>query len=308
MNKTIQMFVDYLKFERNYSPNTIKAYVSDLERYYAYLLKINKTDDDVSRDEIRNYLKELVEEGSSKRTVKRHISSLRHYYWFLQYKEIVTNDPTIYIKSPKAVNPLPRVLFSSEVEQLLEANRQRTDYLRDRDQAILEFLFATGIRASELINLTLQDINYSAQTINIIGKGDKQRTVICDKKTLNTLNTYVKGLRNTLLKRRKDPRPTNIVFLNFQGNKLTLQGLEKILMNIEQKTGEYLDLHPHLFRHSFATNLLDHGADIRVIQELLGHESLDTTSIYTHISEEKIVSDYMRYHPRQFVNKDKKEE
>lgn len=302
------MFVDYLKFERNYSPNTIKAYVSDLERYYAYLLKINKTDDDVSRDEIRNYLKELVEEGSSKRTVKRHISSLRHYYWFLQYKEIVTNDPTIYIKSPKAVNPLPRVLFSSEVEQLLEANRQRTDYLRDRDQAILEFLFATGIRASELINLTLQDINYSAQTINIIGKGDKQRTVICDKKTLNTLNTYVKGLRNTLLKRRKDPRPTNIVFLNFQGNKLTLQGLEKILMNIEQKTGEYLDLHPHLFRHSFATNLLDHGADIRVIQELLGHESLDTTSIYTHISEEKIVSDYMRYHPRQFVNKDKKEE
>lgn len=308
MNKTIQMFVDYLKFERNYSPNTIKAYVSDLERYYAYLLKINKTDDDVSRDEIRNYLKELVEEGSSKRTVKRHISSLRHYYWFLQYKEIVTNDPTIYIKSPKAVNPLPRVLFSSEVEQLLEANRQRTDYLRDRDQAILEFLFATGIRASELINLTLQDINYSAQTINIIGKGDKQRTVICDKKTLNTLNTYVKGLRNTLLKRRKDPRPTNIVFLNFQGNKLTLQGLEKILMNIEQKTGEYLDLHPHLFRHSFATNLLDHGADIRVIQELLGHESLDTTSIYTHISEEKIVSDYMRYHPRQFVDKDEKED
>ena len=102
MNKTIQMFVDYLKFERNYSPNTIKAYVSDLERYYAYLLKINKTDDDVSRDEIRNYLKELVEEGSSKRTVKRHISSLRHYYWFLQYKEIVTNDPTIYIKSPKS--------------------------------------------------------------------------------------------------------------------------------------------------------------------------------------------------------------
>lgn len=302
------MFVDYLKFERNYSPNTIKAYVSDLERYYAYLLKINKTDDDVSRDEIRNYLKELVEEGSSKRTVKRHISSLRHYYWFLQYKEIVTNDPTIYIKSPKAVNPLPRVLFSSEVEQLLEANRQRTDYLRDRDQAILEFLFATGIRASELINLTLQDINYSAQTINIIGKGDKQRTVICDKKTLNTLNTYVKGLRNTLLKRRKDPRPTNIVFLNFQGNKLTLQGLEKILMNIEQKTGEYLDLHPHLFRHSFATNLLDHGADIRVIQELLGHESLDTTSIYTHISEEKIVSDYMRYHPRQFVDKDEKED
>jgi site-specific recombinase XerD len=303
MNRSIQLFVNYLKFERNYSDNTIKAYVNDLERYYEFLLSIGATDDNVSREQIREYLKYSVENGASKRTLKRRIASLRHYYWFLQYQNLVKNDPTIYIKSPKSVNPLPKVLFDTQVKELLDFNAQRTDYLKDRDQAIIELLFATGIRASELVNLTLQDISFSNQTINIIGKGNKQRIVVADKKTLKTVNNYVKGLRKELLKKRKNPKPTNIVFLNYRGEQLTVQGLEKILKNIEIKTGDYLDLHPHLFRHSFATTLLDNGADIRVIQELLGHESLDTTNIYTHISEEKIVDDYKKYHPRQRIDK-----
>lgn len=304
MNKTIAMFKDYLKLERNYSSNTVKAYVTDLEVYYDYLFEIKTTDDKVTRDEIRGFLKDQVEKSISKRTIRRRVSTLRHYYWFLQYKELVNYDPTIYIQSPKAINPLPRVLYEEQIRTLLKYNCERTDFLRDRDQAILSLLFSSGIRASELINLTMQDINFSQQTINIIGKGNKQRIVMCSKESLNTIKKYNDGLRKELLKRRHDPRPTNIVFLNARGNKLTLQGLDKILFSIERKTGEYLDLHPHLFRHSFATSLVERGADIRVIQELLGHESLDTTNIYTHISEEKVVRDYFKYHPRRKKDED----
>lgn len=298
MNRTIREFLDYLKFNRNYSSNTIISYQRDLEKFYKFLLAIDRLDSEVTKDDIRKFMKDEFEEGVSKRTMKRRLSSLRHYYDFMRDKKYLNNDPLLRITSPKYRAPLPKVIYDEQIQLLFKYNRERTDFFRDRDQAILEIMFATGMRASEVVNLTLQQINHSDRTINVIGKGDKERIVAFTEEAQKTLKIYIDGSRKTLLQRRTNPLPTNIVFLNHLGNPLTIHGLRHILLTIERKTGDYLDLHPHMLRHSFATYLLERGADLLVIQELLGHESLNTTQIYTHVSEDKIREEYYLAHPR----------
>lgn len=298
MNRTIKEYCDYLKFNRNYSPNTILAYQTDLEKFYDYLLTINRLDKDVTKDEIREYMKIEFDQGLSKRTMKRRLSSLRGYYEYMHEKKIFTDDPFLRISSPKFVAPLPKVLFDEQVQLLFKYNRERTDMLKDRDQALLEIMYATGMRASEVVALTLQQLNFTERTINVIGKGNKERIVAYTRECAKTLKVYIDKTRRELLTKRTDPLPTNIVFLNRLGNPLTIHGLRYILLAIERKTGEYLDLHPHMLRHSFATYLLEKGADLRVIQELLGHESLNTTQVYTHVSEDKIREEYYHAHPR----------
>lgn len=298
MNRTIKEFCDYLAFNRNYSPHTILAYQKDIEKYYKFLLVINRLDKDATKDDIREFMRAEFASGISKRTMKRRLSSLRHYYDFLKEHKYVDNHPLLRISSPKFRASLPKVLYDEQLQLLFKYNRERQDELRDRDQALLEIMFATGMRASEVVNLTLQQVSLNDRTIHVIGKGNKERIVAFTSEAGKTLKIYINGLRKKLVKRRVNPLPTNIVFLNQKGNPLTIHGLRYILVSIEEKTGEHLNLHPHVLRHSFATYLLERGADLLVIQELLGHESLNTTQIYTHVSEDKIREEYYHAHPR----------
>ncbi|HKM02526.1 MAG TPA: tyrosine recombinase [Bacilli bacterium] len=298
MNKTLKEYCDYLKVNRNYSDNTILAYQLDIEKFYKFLLEIGRLDKDVKKEDVRNFMKIEFDGGLSKRTMKRRLSSLRGYYEFMHERKYVEDDPFLRISSPRYHAALPKVLFDEQIQLLFKLNRERNDKLKERDQAILEIMYATGMRASEVVNLTLQQINFSERTINVVGKGDKERIVAFTRESAETIKNYISRSRLELLKNRKNPLPTNIVFLNHQGEGLTIHGLRYILLAIERKTGEYLDLHPHMLRHSFATYLLERGADLRVIQELLGHESLNTTQIYTHVSEDKIREEYYHAHPR----------
>lgn len=298
MNRTIREYLDYLQFNRNFSKNTLIAYQLDIEKFYDFLLEIDQLDKNVTKDNIREFMRREFTNGLSKRTMKRSLSSLRGYYEFMCERKYFTDDPFKRISSPKFSTPLPKVLYDEQIELLFKYNKARKDELKSRDQAIIELMFATGMRASEVVNLTLQQINFAERTINVIGKGNKERIVAFTRECAKTLKQYIDDLRKVLLARRKDPVPTSIVFLNHHGNMLTIQGLRYILLAIERKTGEYLDLHPHMLRHSFATYLLERGADLRIIQELLGHESLNTTQIYTHVSEDKIREEYYHAHPR----------
>ena len=307
MNKYEADFLDHLKNERNYSPMTIDSYRRDIDKFFIFLTKEDCLMDDVDLAIIRNFLTEEINNGISKRSCKRRLSSLHHFYGYLVQKSYVKLNPFNYIASPKTEKKLPHVLYNEEVEALLKMNRERKDELMIRDQAILEVLYYCGVRASELINVSLFDINIRARSLRVFGKGRKERIVPFTLDCANTISQYLKDCR-PVLKSRYDEHPDfgedgkkkeyNNLFLNNTGRPLTLRGLEFILDKIEEKTGEYVDLHPHLLRHSFATQLLSNGADLRVIQELLGHASINTTQIYTHVSEEKVKKEYINAHPR----------
>jgi len=307
MNKYEADFLNHLQNERNYSPMTIDSYRRDIDKFFVFLAKEDCFMDDVDLIVIRNFLTEEINNGISKRSCKRRLSSLHHFYGYLVQNSYVKINPFNYISSPKTEKKLPHVLYREEVEALLKANRQRKDDLMIRDQAILEILYYCGVRASELINVKLIDINVRNRSLRVFGKGRKERIVPFTSDCANTISQYLKESR-PVLKLKYDEHPDfdkngkkkeyNNLILNNNGKALTLRGLEYILDKIEEKTGEYVDLHPHLLRHSFATQLLSNGADLRVIQELLGHSSINTTQIYTHVSEEKVKKEYLSAHPR----------
>ena len=307
MNKYEAEFLDHLQYERNYSPMTIDSYRRDIDKFCAFLISEDCLMDDVDLIIIRNFLTEEINNGISKRSCKRRLSSLHHFYGFLVQKKYVKLNPFNYITSPKTEKKLPNVLYHEDVQALLKANSERKDEFALRDQAILEVLYYCGVRASELINIELMDINIRNRSLRVFGKGRKERIVPFTTECGESISKYLKDCRPTL-KTKYDLNPDfdennkkiemNYLFLNKDGRQLTLRGLEFILDKIEEKTGEYVDLHPHLLRHSFATQLLSGGADLRVIQELLGHASINTTQIYTHVSEEKVKKEYLAAHPR----------
>ncbi len=298
MNRNLSEFQDYLRYERHYSPHTVTAYTSDIESFYTFLLTVEVLDNEVSKVEIRQFMQNEIENNLSKRSLKRKMTSLRQYYTYLQEKGQVKDNPFLRVLAPKSVDPLPAVIYEEEINLILEANNTRTDFLAGRDQLILELMFATGLRASEVVNLTLQTVNINERFLSVLGKGQKERMVPFTERVQNLIRNYLTKERKELLARRKSSQPTSAFFLNAKGDKLTIQGLRYILLSVEKKTGEYVHLHPHLLRHSFATNLLNKGANLRIIQELLGHESLNTTQIYTHVSEESVASSYYGAHPR----------
>ena len=307
MNKYEAEFLDHLQYERNYSLMTIDSYRRDIDKFCAFLVSEDCLMDDVDLIIIRNFLTEEINNGISKRSCKRRLSSLHHFYGYLVQKKYVKLNPFNYITSPKTEKKLPNVLYHEDVQALLKANSERKDEFALRDQAILEVLYYCGVRASELISIELMDINIRNRSLRVFGKGRKERIVPFTTECGESISKYLKDCRPTL-KTKYDLNPDfdennkkiemNYLFLNKDGRQLTLRGLEFILDKIEEKTGEYVDLHPHLLRHSFATQLLSGGADLRVIQELLGHASINTTQIYTHVSEEKVKKEYLAAHPR----------
>lgn len=296
--KEIEEFKTYLKKSLNYSDKTVEAYERDIESFYMFIFAEGVDMNDVDLPIIRNYLSIQLANGISKRTLQRRMSCFRHFYSFLLDKEYVKENPFIFIRSPKKEIRYPKALYLEQIETLFQRNRERSDHLMLRDQVILELLYASGIRASEFVNIKIQDIDFRTRSIRILGKGNKERIVPFNKSSSVTMKEYLKDCRPLLLAKNKRQYNVEYFVLNDQGKKLTTRGLEYILKNIEKLTGCDYDLHPHLMRHTFATHLLEGGADLRVIQELLGHESLNTTQVYTHVTEESMKAQFVASHPR----------
>jgi|694.fasta_scaffold08384_13 integrase/recombinase XerC len=298
MNKPLHAFLIYLEHLRLFTHETIKSYRSDAEIFFRFLNAQQVLFDQVTPDHIRTYLSQSLEQGHSKKTLKRRLAALRHFYDYLVEQKLLNQNPFLVIHSPKVGFRLPSVFAYPQIEHLFKENQRRTDSLVVRDIALLEILYASGLRVSELIGLTLQDIQLKQRMMRVLGKGKKERLVPLTKNAQEALAHYLQQLRNHLLLRNNNSMTENHVFLNDQGAALTTRGVQYILKAIEKKTGVYLDLRPHTLRHSFATHLLENGADLRTIQELLGHASLNTTQIYTHVSTETMKKDYLLAHPR----------
>ena len=247
---------------------------------------------------IRNFLAHETLSGISKRSNARRVIALRQFYEYLVKNNYVEFNPFIVISTPKVDKKLPEFMYLEEINNLFELNSQRKDFLMHRDQAIIELLFSSGLRVSELVNLTLQDLNLKERMMRIVGKGNKERIVPFSLKTQKTLSVYLENTRKQLISDSGNMIGTNYVFLNSRGEKLTTRGVEYILQEIENKTGVTLSLHPHKFRHSFATHLLNQGLDLRTIQELMGHASLSSTQVYTHVSNQKMHDEYEKAFPR----------
>lgn len=308
MDNPITGFVTYLKYQRGFSPATVIAYESDVVDFSEFLLNEGVGVNEVNQEVIRQYLTTQLEKKISKRTLRRRIAALRHYYKWRVNNKLTEKNPFLLTESPRVGEHFPSVLYEEDTKALLAANAKRDDKLMIRDQAILHLLLASGLRASETVALTLQDIDFKNRIMRIRGKGNKERLVPFSEGARSDLQTYINELRPQLLAEDKFGRPTGVVFLNANGRPLTTRGLEYILKSVENKIGAYYDLHPHLLRHSFATDLLSKGADLRVIQELLGHESIATTQIYTHVSPTILKSEYAKAHPRAQVKSSEDED
>ena len=296
MNKPTHDFLEHLKVERQYSDATVNSYRADIDKFFRFLNNEGVLMDEVDIVIIRNYLTDELNSGVSKRSCKRRLSSLRHFYKYLVDKKMVSDNPFVFVKSPKTDKKYPHALYQDQIQEILTNNANRTDELAIRDQAILMILYYCGLRASELVNLKVQDVNLRTRMIRVMGKGKKERLVPFTHECRVVVTEYLEKLRKTLINRAKEPHSE--LFLNSQGNNLTTRGLEYILDTIEEKTGTFVGLHPHILRHSFATHLLEHGADLRVIQELLGHASLNATQVYTHVTVEAMKQSYIDYFPR----------
>ena len=290
MEKNIISFLKYLKLERNYSNHTIINYGKDLKVFLTFLneQKINNWES-ISYKTIRNFLEFLYELDYSKKSVARHISSLRSLYKYLLKENIVSNNPLVLVSNPKLDQKLPKFLYYDELEKILSIP-DKTTLFGMRDLTILETFYSTGIRVSELTNIKLTDIDFSNRTIKILGKGNKERYVLFGDVLKSYLKDYL-SLRNEIAK-------CDYLFINKYGNGLTDRGVRSIIENILKKGAISYHISPHTLRHTFATHLLDNGADLRVVQELLGHESLSSTQVYTHVSNEHLREVYLNTHPR----------
>ena len=298
VTKEVEDFLTYLEKERRFSLHTVESYKEDVSFFVGFLSDNKKSVNEVDVALIRGYLLELTNSGLSKSTIKRNIAALKHFYKFLFLRNYISNEPFELITSPKQEEKLPDFLSDDEIVQLLEANRRRTDELSSRDQAILELMFASGLRASEVVNLTLQSLYLRERIIRVFGKGKKERIVPFNNSCRECLEEYLNVTRRKLLDKNVNRSKENHVFLNSRGEKLTNRGLEYIMEEIEKKTGCYMKLHPHKLRHSFATSLLSKGADLRTIQEFMGHESIGTTQVYTHVTYSEMKSVYDKAFPR----------
>ena len=296
----IKDFLEHLQYDHGYSPKTVESYARDIEQFYRLIFEQGVDITDVDAGIIRNYLSQLMMNGVTKRSCQRKLSALKHYYSYLLNKGVLKDNPFLYIDSLKQDQRLPSVLYLEQIENLFRLNKKRTDDLMWRDEAIIELLYATGVRASEFVNIRLRDIDLKRRTIRIMGKGRKERIVVFSQSARETLVHYLDDVRPGIAGKNRLQFNIEYVFLNSNGEQLSVRGLQYILEDIEKKIGTNYGLHPHIFRHSFATHLLEGGADLRVIQELLGHESLNATQIYTHVSEEQIIDQFSAHHPRAF--------
>ena len=296
MEDRLKDFIHFMVVEKGLSKNTIMSYERDLKNYIFYIQKVEQIHslNDVTRVHIVHFLHHLKQQGKSSKTLARHVASIRSFHQFLLREKATDQDPSVHIESPQIEKTLPKVLNLSEVEALLESP-DKDSPLGIRDRAMLELLYATGIRVSELIQLNLDDLHLTMGFIRCIGKGNKERIIPIGRTASNVIETYIKDGRPKL---RSKQTTTEALFLNHHGNRLTRQGFWKILKGLAKKANIEKELTPHTLRHSFATHLLENGADLRAVQEMLGHADISTTQIYTHVTKLRLKDVYAKHHPR----------
>jgi len=303
MQTLLKRYVDYLSAERGFSPCTIRNYSQDLMGnksegkvlgFFQFLQIINvKTLKDVTRFTMREYIGYLMEEGVSRRSISRKVSSVRSLYRYLMREGYIEENPVSLTTSPKLDKRLPNCLSEGEINRLLSAPSADTPQ-GIRDMAILELIYASGLRLSEVVSLDLDQINLVTGQIKVLGKGSKERVVLIGEMAINALKKYLESARPHLLSTKMD---RSALFINRFGNRLSERSIQNMLGNMGQKAGIDKRIYPHLLRHTFATHMLDGGADLRVVQELLGHSSLSTTQIYTHVTQTQAKKVYLAAHP-----------
>ena len=279
----IRLFELYLNSLRS-SKNTTSAYRSDLVQYQDYMidsLKINNVKD-ISREDILKYIAHLKRKELSKKTISRKITAIKEFHKYLCKNEIRPDNPTIHIDNPKTEKSLPVVLSIDEVNKMI-SSIEGDDPLDIRNRAMMETLYATGMRISELLDVELKDLHLGEKYIVVIGKGNKERQVPLGEMAVIALRKYIERARLKIAK-----KPSNLLFFNYKGEKMSRQGFFKFIKKLALDCGIEKDISPHTIRHSFATHLLEGGTDLRVVQELLGHEDISTTQIYTHIDKKSL--------------------
>lgn len=275
---------DYLKSVRKYPDNTVNSYLSDITIFKEYLSSLKMNYLRIDRDTIREYLKVLGNSNYKSSSVNRILSSLKNYYDYLELKHLIEHNPFNSINRPKKEKRLPNFINNNDYEEILKKSLERTDFIGRRNTLLLELLYSSGIRVSEAINIKIKDINMMDKSIRILGKGSKWRIVYFGEYAKEYLEEYL-ALRNSSLE---------YLFLNKNNTPLTRRGAEYIINNLVKTSLLKKKVTPHTFRHSYATEMLNNGADIRSVQELLGHSSLSTTGIYTHVTNEVVRREYLK--------------
>lgn len=294
MKEDINDFINYIVIEKKLSINTMKSYQTDLFKYASYLNKTRNvtSSKNIKKSNIISYIEYLSKRKLSPKTIARNITSIKNFHQYLLTEKRASNNPSEYIESPKIGRSLPKSLTVEEVNLLL--NFEPKNAFQYRNKAMLELLYATGMRVSELVNLKIYDVNLNMGLVKCMGKGSKERLIPIGDFAIESLLIYYNEYRPSLLKKKT----TDYLFLNNHGNKITRQGFFIMLKKLAKEQGIKKDFSPHTLRHSFATHLVEHGADLRSIQELLGHSDIATTEIYTHIGNNLIRKNYEKYHPR----------
>lgn len=313
MQTVVDKYFAYLEAGRNASPNTIRTYraalignkTSGKENGFFQFLLLEKvaTLQSVTKQTMRDYMYWLIKRGVAKTTIANKISAIRSFYRYMQREEIITENPLERVTSPKLDRRLPKFLTADEIARMLAAPDTKKP-TGQRDSAIIELLYATGLRVSEITGLNLSQINPCSHEIRVVGKGQKERIVLMGQPAANALKQYLEHGRYKLLRRHK----SEAVFITHLGTRILDRRVQKIIAQYAKRLGTKKKVHPHVLRHTFATHMLDGGADLRVVQELLGHASLETTQIYTHVSKSQAKKVYLAAHPlaKQEVKNDTK--
>lgn len=294
MQKHLQNYTNYLTVEKGLAKNTLESYRRDLDKFIAYMHKQKITSPEmVDQKAINLYIGDLNKKGRATSTISRCIASIRSFFTFLLQEGIIENNPALELESPRIEKKLPRVLTTREVDLLL-CQPKPGEHNGLRDKAMLELLYASGIRVSELVDLNITDFDPKVGYLRCQGKGMKERIVPIGTMAINYVSEYLDNSRAKLLKKNGEPA----LFVNHHGGRMTRQGFWKILKKYARKSNIEGDITPHTLRHSFATHLLENGADLRSVQEMLGHSDISTTQIYTQITRRKIREVYDKTHPR----------
>ncbi|MGN7174917.1 tyrosine recombinase XerC [Paenibacillus sp. FSL R5-0490] len=295
VNVSLKLFIEYLQIEKNYSQYTIEHYQHDISEFFMFMSEQAISDlTKVEYQDVRIHLTNLFERKMSRKSVARKISSLRSFFKFLLREEIVAENPFALVSIPKAQKKLPEFFYEEEMKQLFNACESSTP-LGQRNKALLELLYATGIRVSECSQIRLKDLDMHLSTVLVRGKGSKERYVPFGSFAQDAIDTYINHGRKELL---ANGNVQENLFLNARGGPLTARGIRTILDRIIEKSSLTGKIHPHMLRHTFATHLMANGADMRTVQELLGHAFLSSTQVYTHVTNEYLKKTYMAHHPR----------
>lgn len=294
MEEAFASFLTYIESEKQYSEYTVTNYREDLKEFKTFLTKESIASlEEIDYTTIRSYLMYLYQKKYAKKTISRYISTLRSCFKYLTEEGMVRDNPTLLISNPKLDKTLPHYLNELEIEQLLDVEKEQTP-LSIRNETMMEFLYSTGVRVSELVAVKVNDLNQSEKKLVVLGKGNKERVVLYGNRLAELIDWYLKDARPLLSHHKNSP----YLFLNKNGNQLTTAGIRDILKREVKKSGLKQKITPHTLRHTYATHLLNGGADLKSVQELLGHENLSTTQIYTHVSNERLRNVYLKAHPR----------